>query len=131
MYIFINPFEKKLSLKTSADTKYEEWVQKINQELSPKFWEFAMTFTLTTIEPLIQKVFKQNNLPDIGLKFTKLDLGDIAPQIGNLKVHDMYSLSSWSLCTSLRMKIFFVKLTLIVNKLCQNCCFYDFYKEND
>ena len=73
----------------SAPASNEEWVQIINQELSPKFWEFAMTFGFTTIEPLIQKIFKQNNLPNIHLKFTKLDLGDIAPQIANLEIHDM------------------------------------------
>ena len=68
----------------SAPASNEEWVQIINQELSPKFWEFAMTFGFTTIEPLIQKIFKQNNLPNIHLKFTKLDLGDVAPKIANL-----------------------------------------------
>ena len=72
----------------SAPASNEEWVQIINQELSPKFWEFAMTFGFTTIEPLIQKIFKQNNLPNIHLKFTKLDLGDIAPKIANLEIYN-------------------------------------------
>ena len=47
-----------------------------------------MTFGFTTIEPLIQKIFKQNNLPNIHLKFTKLDLGDIAPKIANLEIYN-------------------------------------------
>ena len=50
-----------------------------------------MTFALSTIEPLIKKIFKQNSLPDINFQFTKLDFGDISPQIDNLKIHDILS----------------------------------------
>ena len=72
----------------SVPTTNEGWVHIVNQELSPKFWEFAMTFAFTTVEPLIQKVFKKAHLPDIDLKFTKLDLGDISPKIENVEIHD-------------------------------------------
>ena len=50
-----------------------------------------MTFALSTIEPLIKKIFKQNGLPDINFQFTKIDFGDISPQIDNLKIHDILS----------------------------------------
>ena len=87
----IPEFFTKLICKSSAPTTEEKWVQIINQELSPKLWEFAMTFALSTIEPLIKKIFKQNNLPDINFQFTKLDFGDISPQIDNLIMHDILS----------------------------------------
>ena len=85
----IPDFFTRLMCKSSVSTTEEKWIQIINQELSPKLWEFVMTFALSTIEPLIKKIFKQNNLPDINFQFTKLDFGDISPQIDNLKVHNI------------------------------------------
>ena len=66
----------------------EEWVQGIFEHLSPRLGEFASSILSQQVEPLVQKVFKQSNVPNVEFKFTKLDFGDIPPKIENIKTHD-------------------------------------------
>lgn len=52
-----------------------------------RFGEFASDVLSCQVEPLIQKVFRHSNVPNVNFKFTKMDFGDIPPQISNLETH--------------------------------------------
>jgi len=49
----------------------DEWIQKVIQQLTPRFGEFASDVLSHQVEPLIQKVFQKSNVPNVEFKFTK------------------------------------------------------------
>jgi len=65
----------------------DEWIQTVIQQLSPRFGEFASDILSHQVEPLIQKVFSQSNVPNVEFKFTKLEFGDVPPKVENVETH--------------------------------------------
>merc|ERR1711971_22259 len=65
----------------------DEWIQQVIQQLSPRFGEFASDILSHQVDPLIQKVFSQSNVPNVEFKFTKLEFGDVPPKVENVETH--------------------------------------------
>ena len=52
-----------------------------------RFGEFASDILSQQIEPLVEKVFQNSNMPDAKFKFTKTDMGNVPPKLDNISCH--------------------------------------------